>query len=124
MAAILRDRINDLLIANADLEREVARLRYADAGKKGQPQLCLSSRVNLMINISARGAAESVETLNKLRETRDTLNEIFIENDQLKIEVIFFLVKKIHLTHKFPFFTNIKYHICCSLPPFPPHIFF
>ena len=40
-----------------------------------------------MINILARGAAESVETLNKLRETRDTLNEIFIENDQLKIEV-------------------------------------
>ena len=34
MAAILRDRINDLLTANADLEREVARLRYADAGKK------------------------------------------------------------------------------------------
>ena len=32
MAAILRDRINDLLTANADLEREVAKLRYADAG--------------------------------------------------------------------------------------------
>eukprot|EP00092_Neocalanus_flemingeri_P032916 GFUD01035798.1.p1 GENE.GFUD01035798.1~~GFUD01035798.1.p1 ORF type:complete len:1214 (-),score=439.26 GFUD01035798.1:620-4261(-) len=65
MAAILRDRINDLLTANADLEREVARLRYADA---------------------ARGAAESVETLNKLRKTRDTLNDIVTENDQLKIE--------------------------------------
>merc|ERR1711915_569792 len=64
-AAILRDRINDLLVANADLEREVARLRYADA---------------------ARGAAESVETLNKLRKTRDTLNDIVTENDQLKIE--------------------------------------
>ena len=33
MAAILRDRINDLLTANADLEREVAKLRYADAGE-------------------------------------------------------------------------------------------
>jgi len=66
MAAILRDRINDLLTANADLEREVARLRYADA---------------------ARGAAESVETLDKLRKTRDTLNDIVTENDQLKIEV-------------------------------------
>jgi len=66
MAAILRDRINELLTANADLEREVARLRYADA---------------------ARGAAESVETLNKLRKTRDTLNDIVTENDQLKIEV-------------------------------------
>ncbi len=32
MAAILRDRINDLLTANADLEREVVRLRYAEAG--------------------------------------------------------------------------------------------
>jgi len=66
MAALLRDKINDLLTANADLEREVARLRYADA---------------------ARGAAESVETLNKLRKTRDTLNDIVTENDQLKIEV-------------------------------------
>ena len=66
MAAILRDKINDLLTANADLEREVARLRYADA---------------------ARGAAESVETLDKLRKTRDTLNDIVTENDQLKIEV-------------------------------------
>merc|ERR1719153_416391 len=66
MAAILRDRINELLTVNADLEREVARLRYADA---------------------ARGAAESVETLNKLQKTRDTLNDIVTENDQLKIEV-------------------------------------
>ena len=70
MVAILRDRINDLLTANADLEREVARLRYADA---------------------ARGAAESVETLNKLRKTRDTLNDIVTENDQLKIEVDIFM---------------------------------
>ena len=45
-----------------------------------------------MINILARGAAESVETLNKLRETRDTLNEIFIENDQLKIEVMLLII--------------------------------
>lgn len=29
MTVILRDRINDLLTANAELEREVARLRYA-----------------------------------------------------------------------------------------------
>ena len=29
LTVILRDRINDLLQANADLEREVARLRYA-----------------------------------------------------------------------------------------------
>merc|ERR1712130_962292 len=36
---------------------------------------------------AARGAAESVETLDKLRQTRDTLNDILTENDQLKIEV-------------------------------------
>ena len=34
MTAILRDRINNLLTANGDLEREVARLRYAEAGWK------------------------------------------------------------------------------------------
>merc|ERR1719412_1970845 len=61
MTAILRDRINDLLTANADLEREVVRLRYADA---------------------ARGAAESVETLKRLRNTRDTLNDIDTENKE------------------------------------------
>ena len=46
MAAILRDRINDLLTANADLEREVARLRYADAGKN-HVQMKLSNQVTL-----------------------------------------------------------------------------
>jgi len=56
MAAILRDRINKLLTANADLEREVARLRYTDA--------------------------ESVETFDKLWKTRDALNGI----DKFKIE--------------------------------------
>merc|ERR1711970_1010313 len=66
MTAVLRDKINELLTVNGDLQREVARLRYADA---------------------ARGAAESVETLNKLQKTRDTLNDIVTENDQLKIEV-------------------------------------
>ena len=41
------------------------------------------------LTFSARGAAESVETLDKLRQTRDTLNDILTENDQLKIEVTF-----------------------------------
>ena len=40
-------------------------------------------------HFSARGAAESVETLDKLRQTRDTLNDILTENDQLRIEVTF-----------------------------------
>merc|ERR1712192_285858 len=35
---------------------------------------------------AARGVAESVETLDKLGQTRDTLNDILTENDQLKIE--------------------------------------
>jgi hypothetical protein len=35
----------------------------------------------------ARGAAESVETLAKLRTTRDTLNSILTENEQLRIQV-------------------------------------
>ena len=29
LSAILRDRINDLLVANSDLEKEVVRLRYS-----------------------------------------------------------------------------------------------
>ena len=37
MSAVLRDRINSLLTANADLEREVARLRYAEAGNSNIP---------------------------------------------------------------------------------------
>ena len=45
--------------------------------------------VFITADLSARGAAESVETLNKLRKTRDTLNDIVTENDQLKIEVGF-----------------------------------
>ena len=49
MAAILRDRINDLLTANADLEREVARLRYADAGDFFSS--CLKLYIQTYINI-------------------------------------------------------------------------
>ena len=85
MAAILRDRINELLTANADLEREVARLRYADAGMYTK----IFAFRFIVLDILARGAAESVETLNKLQKTRDTLNDIVTENDQLKIEVGF-----------------------------------
>ena len=87
MAAILRDRINDLLTANADLEREVARLRYADAGEFFWLLFEAVYSYKSYYKCSARGAAESVETLDKLRQTRDTLNDILTENDQLKIEV-------------------------------------
>ena len=45
MTVILRDRINDLLTANAELEREVARLRYApikvDAEQHPDPEISL-----------------------------------------------------------------------------------
>jgi hypothetical protein len=40
-----------------------------------------------MLSVSARGAAESVATLDKLRKTRDTLNVIVTENDQLGLAV-------------------------------------
>ena len=71
MTEILRDRINDLLVANADLEKEVVRLRYshtamadADASRKGLE-----------------------ETEIKLKEARKTLNDISNENQQLKIAI-------------------------------------
>jgi hypothetical protein len=71
MTSILRDRINDLLVENADLEKEVARLRYshtamveADASKKGLK-----------------------ETERKLKEAKKTLNDITNENQQLKIAI-------------------------------------
>merc|ERR1712142_503272 len=66
MSAVLRDRINSLLTANADLEREVARLRYAEA---------------------ARGAAKSQETMEQLRNTKDKLNSIVDENINLKLQI-------------------------------------
>ena len=100
MSAILRERINSLLTANADLEREVARLRYAEAGTLiFIAFFCIFTRKKTAKKISwkirkifaARGAAESVETLEKLRQTRDTLNNIVNENDQLKIQVLTFL---------------------------------
>ena len=99
MSAILRERINSLLTANADLEREVARLRYAEAGTlkyivfsyllEKKPAKKISWKIRKIF--AARGAAESVETLEKLRQTRDTLNNIVNENDQLKIQVLTFL---------------------------------
>jgi hypothetical protein len=46
MTVILRDRINDLLTANAELEREVARLRYAPV-KVEQPEQHPDSEISL-----------------------------------------------------------------------------
>merc|ERR1719361_2734907 len=58
MTAILRDRINDLLIVNADLEKEVVRLRYAP----------FTDPEHLM-------------------ETKESLNTMAHENDQLKLAI-------------------------------------
>ena len=43
--------------------------------------------MSLILLCPARGAAESVETLAQLRTTRDTLNTILTENEQLRIQV-------------------------------------
>ena len=59
MNAILRDRINHLLTAKADLEKEVAKLRYA---------------------------APIVEVQENV-QTKENLNKMAIENEQLKIAI-------------------------------------
>ena len=41
MTVILRDRINDLLVANAELEREVSRLRYSHFQPESPPDVSL-----------------------------------------------------------------------------------
>ncbi len=64
VTAILRDRVNDLLVANADLEKEVARLRYAHGALK----------------TAERQKAD-------LDEAKQSLNAAKNENDQLKLAV-------------------------------------
>ena len=64
VTAILRDRVNDLLVANADLEKEVARLRYAHSA---------------MTDAEARQA--------DLHEAKRSLNRVAHENEQLKMAV-------------------------------------
>ena len=67
MSAILRDRINDLLLANSDLEKEVVRLRYS-------PQ-------EIIIQ-------ENPESELELMETKEVLNSMAHENDQLKLAIV------------------------------------
>ena len=64
MNAILRDRINDLLVGNADLEKQVAKLRYSSPIPNADDQ-------------------DEVELL----ETKEELNHMAHENDQLKIVI-------------------------------------
>lgn len=59
LSAILRDRINDLLVANADLEKEVSRLRYSN----------------------------QAVSKTDLDEAKSVLNDVANENDQLKLAV-------------------------------------
>ena len=69
---ILRDRINDLLVANADLEKEVARLRYSHSAM-----------------IESEASKDKLEkTESDLLETKVSLNEIANENEQLKLAVV------------------------------------
>lgn len=69
MSVILRDRVNDLLSANAELEHEVARLREQQADRQ-----------------HAR-ASEEEEMLNDLQETRKSLNAVSHENEQLRMAI-------------------------------------
>ncbi len=64
MSAILRDRINDLLLANSDLEKEVARLRYSHAA-----------------------ISDAEVTRVGLQQARESLNIVANENDQLKLAI-------------------------------------
>ena len=66
MSAILRDRINDLLLANADLEKEVVRLRYS-------PQEIV--------------VQDSPESELELLETKVELNSMAHENELLKLAI-------------------------------------
>jgi prefoldin subunit 5 len=71
MLAILRDRINDLASANADLEKEVARLRYAH-----------SAMAEVEKSKDELEAAKS-----HLQVAKVTLNDIKNENEQLKLAI-------------------------------------
>jgi hypothetical protein len=70
MTVILRDRINDLLVANADLEKEVVKLKYT-----APPPIFNTDRIQEI-------ASEKTE---RLKETKESLNNMFHENDQLKL---------------------------------------
>ena len=68
LSAIMRDRINDLLVANSDLEKEVVRLRY--------------SPKEVLIQ-----APDNTESDLELMETKEVLNNMAHENDQLKVAI-------------------------------------
>eukprot|EP00095_Tigriopus_kingsejongensis_P005779 maker-scaffold698_size109766-snap-gene-0.18 protein:Tk05779 transcript:maker-scaffold698_size109766-snap-gene-0.18-mRNA-1 annotation:"hypothetical protein LOTGIDRAFT_235292" len=72
LSAILRDRLNDLLVANADLEKEVVRLRY-------------SHGAIVDAEVSKVKLEESTSTL---LSTKDSLNNLVHENDQLKLAIV------------------------------------
>ena len=61
---LLRQRINELLVANADLEKEVARLRYSHSAIK-----------------------DAENTKSKLLKAKVSLNDVTSENEQLKLVI-------------------------------------
>jgi len=73
MTVILRDRINDLLLANADLEKEVVKLKYT-----APPPIFAAA---------TRFQEAALEKTEKLIETKKSLNNMFHENDQLKLQI-------------------------------------
>ncbi|TRY73327.1 hypothetical protein TCAL_06037 [Tigriopus californicus] len=71
LSAILRDRLNDLLTANADLEKEVARLRYSHGA---------------MVEVED-SKAKLEESAIHLKSTKANLNSMVHENDQLRLAI-------------------------------------
>ncbi len=71
LTVILRDRVNDLLQANADLEREVARLRYSHSA----------------ISEAEKSKQDAASTKSHLQSARAEINEMANENDQLRMQV-------------------------------------
>ena len=69
LSAIMRDRINDLLVANSDLEKEVVRLRYSPK------------------EVLIQAPPDNTESDLELMETKEVLNNMAHENDQLKVAI-------------------------------------
>merc|ERR1712038_408146 len=68
---VLRQRINELMVANADLEKEVARLRYAHSAM-----------------LEAEATKSSLrDSQSDLLKAKETLNDVNTEIEQLKIVI-------------------------------------
>jgi len=68
---MLRQRINELMVANADLEKEVARLRYSHSAMLEAEET----------------KSDLHNSRTDLQKARETLNDVATENQQLKIVI-------------------------------------